>query len=67
MKPKPKTLDEALAPRGSMSALARRLGISVSFLCEIRKRRRVPKVDLALRIVQETGIPVESLTGERVS
>jgi transcriptional regulator with XRE-family HTH domain len=55
------TLDEALQPRGSLSRLAADLGVSVSYLCEVRKGRRTPSLALALEISRVTGVPVASL------
>lgn len=57
---KPQTLDEFLKPRGSLSRLASDLGISVTYLCEIRKRRRTPALPLALALAKRTGLPVTS-------
>lgn len=58
---KTQTLDEYLGPRGSLSRLASDLGVSVTYLCEIRKGRRTPALGLALDIAKRTGVPVESL------
>lgn len=63
--PKAKTLDDLLMRHGSASALARKLGISNSYICEIRKGRRVPNLALALAIAKATGVPVESLAFKR--
>lgn len=43
-----------------MTRLARRLGISPSYLCDIRKGRTVPPLKLAVQIHKATGVPVES-------
>lgn len=47
--------------RGSMTELAKKLDITIPYLCEIRKGRAEPSLGLALRISRETGVPVESL------
>lgn len=60
-KPKVKTLDDALRKRGSLTHVARALGISVTYLCEIRKGRRQPNLELALRLQAVTGVPISSL------
>jgi transcriptional regulator with XRE-family HTH domain len=60
-KPKVRTLDDALRKRGSLTRLAIELGISVTYLCEIRKGRRQPNLALALRLQEVTGVPISSL------
>lgn len=60
-KTKPQNLDEALRERGSLARLASRLNVQVTYLCDIRKGRRVPPLRLALAIQHETGVPIESL------
>jgi transcriptional regulator with XRE-family HTH domain len=64
MKPRAKTLDEQLHRHGSLSRLARQLGISQSYLSEIRHGKKTPTLELALRISKVTGVPVESLVRE---
>ncbi len=59
--PKLLSLDEVLQPRGSSVRLARRLRISVTYLCDIRKGRKEPSLSLAVDIHRETGVPIESL------
>lgn len=58
---RPKTLHEALAERGSLTRLARKLGVHISYLSDIRHGRRTPPLALALAIQRETGVPIESL------
>lgn len=55
------TLDTYLAlKRGRLVELARRLNVTPQRLCDIRKGRRVPSLELAVAIQRETGVPVES-------
>ena len=41
--------------------LAERLGVSRSHVSLIADRKRQPPLDLALKIVRVTGVPIESL------
>jgi transcriptional regulator with XRE-family HTH domain len=60
-KSKPKTLNQALAQRGAMTQLAKRLNITVGYLCDIRYGRKAPSLSLAAEISEATGVPMESL------
>lgn len=62
---KPRTLDGALAKRGTLTALAKKLDITISYLCDIRMGRKTPSLELALEIAAETGVPVASLVAPR--
>jgi hypothetical protein len=53
----PRTLDEAVKKRGELRRLARKLGISITYLCELREGRRQPNLALA----KETHVPLASL------
>lgn len=59
--PKTKTLDEALWRHGALTNLAEAVGVSRSYLCDIRKGRSRPSKELAQRISEITGVPVASL------
>jgi transcriptional regulator with XRE-family HTH domain len=59
--PKPTTLDAALAQRGALTQLAKRLDITVGYLCDIRYGRKVPSLGLAAEIADATGVPIASL------
>lgn len=55
------TLDTYLAlKRGRLVDLAKRLGVTPQWLCDVRKGRRMPSLEMALAIQRETGVPVES-------
>lgn len=56
-----KTLDEALWRHGALTQLAKKLGVSRSYLCDVRKGRAKPSVQLAERIARETGVSVEDI------
>jgi transcriptional regulator with XRE-family HTH domain len=58
---KPATLNQALARRGAMTELAKRLQITIGYLCDIRYGRKTPSLELALDISRETGVPVDAL------
>jgi len=45
---------------GEANRLAQAVGISPSRMTQIRKGRSVPDLALALRLSQQTGIPVEA-------
>jgi transcriptional regulator with XRE-family HTH domain len=64
---KPTTLNQALARRGAMTDLAKRLDITIGYLCDIRYGRKTPSLELALAISRETGVPVESLSAKKVA
>lgn len=63
MKSRAKTLDEYLHRHGSLSRLARKLGISQSYLSEIRHGKKTPTLELAITIAELTGVPLKSLIG----
>lgn len=54
-------LDEALLGHGRLSEVARNLGISVGYLCDIRKGRKVPSDELKAAIAREIGVAVADL------
>jgi DNA-binding XRE family transcriptional regulator len=63
-----KSLDTYLARRrGEATRLAKELGITPQRVCDIRKGRMVPSLELALRIAKATGIPVESFVPTRAA
>ena len=47
------------------SALAQELDITVSYLSDLKKGRTSPSLNLALRISDVTGVPLEALLKKR--
>jgi len=64
----PDSLDKYLASRRiTQNQLAKELGISAIFLSEIRRGKRTPRLELAIRITRHCGVPIESLLGRASS
>lgn len=56
------TLDEHMREKGlSDAALAAKVGVSQPVIWRIRNRKRRPKVEVAKRIEEVTGIPAADL------
>lgn len=51
----------------SARVFAKRLGVDPAHVSHILAGRRVPSLPLALKIVDEANIPIESLVGERAA
>lgn len=65
MKQRYRTLDDYFDQTGeAQTELARRLGISDAYMHYLRSGERQPSLPLALRIHEETGVPIDSLLME---
>jgi transcriptional regulator with XRE-family HTH domain len=57
----PANLDEALREWGALTRIAKVMQVSPSWLCDVRKGRKVPNLRRAVQLHKLTGVPMESL------